>query len=136
VSPWPSPPELASTLVAKSPIVKYRAVCRDTASICCALSTGAPIIAGIEVYETFCSQETARTGVVALPRHSEQRLGTHACLICGYTADNWICRNSFGPDWGMRGNFTLPRSYLTSDFCFDLWVLSDLNFEREIRVEL
>lgn len=42
---------------------------------------------GIAVYESFESQEVARTGEVPMPKPDEKMLGGHAILCCGYNDD-------------------------------------------------
>lgn len=33
----------------------------------------------------------------------------HAILLIGYTADSWIVKNSWGPNWGEKGYIRLKR---------------------------
>src|SRR5205823_4563551 len=56
----------------------------------------------------------------------EHVLGGHAVCAVGYnTTRRWfICRNSWGTSWGMRGYFTIPFAYLTdSDLSADFWTI-------------
>ena len=73
---------------------------------------------GITVYESFESDEVAKTGLVPVPDIThEENLGGHAVLVIGYD-DAKQCpkaqpgafkvRNSWGPGWGDHGNFWLP----------------------------
>jgi C1A family cysteine protease len=80
------------------------------------LALGWPIVMGFSVYESFESPAVASTGVVPMPAPGEKLLGGHAVLIVGYTnADQrFIVRNSYGPAWGIGGNFTIPYAYVTS----------------------
>src|SRR5947199_202642 len=79
------------------------------------LAQGYPFVFGFTVYESFESEQVAKTGKVPLPPRSEQVLGGHAVLAVGYNDANqsFIVRNSWGPDWGMKGYFTMPYGYLT-----------------------
>ena len=64
-----------------------------------------PVLAGIDVYESFESDATAKTGIVLLPKKKEKLLGGHAILIVGYndTKKWFVCRNSWGSSWGDHG---------------------------------
>ena len=70
---------------------------------------------GIAVYESFESQEVARTGEVPMPGPDEKMLGGHAILCCGYNDDSQrvTCLNSWSAGWGDKGYFTLPYKYIT-----------------------
>jgi C1A family cysteine protease len=90
------------------------------------LAAGFPIVLGISVYESFESQQVAKSGVVPMPASSEKLLGGHAILAVGYhdTDQRFIMRNSWGTSWGMKGYFTIPYAYLTdSNLCDDLWTI-------------
>lgn len=87
------------------------------------LASNFPIALGIAVYESFESDEVAKTGIVPMPKETEQLLGFHAVLLVGYDDSKkvWIMRNSWG-DWGMKGYFTLDYAYLNStNLASDLW---------------
>lgn len=106
--------------------VEYQAVPQSVGVMRGVLAAGYPIGVGFSVYESFESQDVARTGVVHLPQASEQLLGGHAVLVVGYDsqADTWIVRNSWGNDWGQDGYFTMPTAYLASpQLASDFWVL-------------
>ncbi|GAC1456903.1 MAG: C1 family peptidase [Chamaesiphon sp.] len=90
------------------------------------LAEGYPFTAGIMVYEGFESSSTALTGVVELPHPGEQQIGGHAILVVGYQDNSriFICRNSWGTDWGQQGYFTIPYDYLTNpDLASDFWTI-------------
>ena len=104
--------------------LSYYSVPRDTTQMLTCLSERYPIVIGISVYESFESDEVAQTGVVPMPSSSEQLLGGHAVLIVGFDqgSKRYKVRNSWGPDWGIRGYFTLPFEYLTDeDLSDDFW---------------
>jgi C1A family cysteine protease len=90
------------------------------------LAEGFPFVFGFTVYESFESQEVARTGIVQMPQPGERSLGGHAVLAVGYNDEQrqFIVRNSWGADWGQKGYFTLPYEYLASrNLADDLWTI-------------
>lgn len=108
--------------------VQYEAL-TDLYSMKACLAGGLPFVFGIEVYESFESDAVAKTGVVPMPSLGEQSVGGHAICAVGYDDDKQVfwCRNSWGPDWGVRGYFTLPYAYVTdSSLSDDFWVIQKL----------
>jgi C1A family cysteine protease len=90
------------------------------------LAAGNPFVFGFTVYESFESQEVANTGVVPMPGPNEQVLGGHAVLAVGYddSEQRFIVRNSWGPNWGMKGYFTIPYTYLIDqNLASDFWTI-------------
>lgn len=90
------------------------------------LASGFPFVFGFTVYESFESQAVAQTGIVNMPAQTERVLGGHAVLAVGYndTAKRFTVRNSWGPDWGIQGYFTIPYDYLASrDLSDDFWTV-------------
>jgi C1A family cysteine protease len=104
----------------------YRRINRSLTDMKSALAGELPFVAGISVYESFESDQAARTGVIPMPQSSEQLLGGHAILVVGYDdkASHFVCRNSWGKGWGIAGYFHLPYSYLTNTgLSSDMWVI-------------
>jgi C1A family cysteine protease len=94
------------------------------------LVRGYPFVLGFSVYESFMDDTVARTGVVKLPGNHEMLLGGHAVLAVGYdhTKRIFICRNSWGPDWGKAGYFTMPYDYVVNpDLSDDFWTIDIIN---------
>jgi C1A family cysteine protease len=90
------------------------------------LASGTPFVLGFSVYESFESQEVAKTGVVPLPPRGEKLLGGHAVLAVGYddSQQRFLIRNSWGPKWGMAGYCTMPYGYLTDpSLARDFWAV-------------
>ena len=86
-----------------------------------------PFIIGILVYSSFFHPNVARTGQVPVPNvRNETLMGGHAILVMGYDdrKKSFYCRNSWGTDWGLKGDFYLPYNYATNPkLAFDAWVL-------------
>lgn len=108
----------------------YQRVTQDLDHIKNALAGGYPVIFGFTVYDAFESQEMANTGVLNMPAKTEQVVGGHAVLIVGYDdiSQRFIVRNSWGPDWGIAGYFTMPYLYVTNpNLADDFWVIRTTN---------
>jgi len=102
----------------------YRLATVDQMRTC--LAEGFPFVFGFTVYESFESQEVARTGVVNLPKRNERALGGHAVMAVGYdhSKEIFIVRNSWGEDWGKKGYFTMPYKYLGNrNLSDDFWTI-------------
>lgn len=86
-----------------------------------------PFVLGISVYSSFYNPNVARSGIVPIPDIRKERLlGGHAILVMGYDdrRQSFLCRNSWGTSWGMKGDFYLPYAYATNrKLAFDAWVL-------------
>lgn len=112
-------------------ITQYAAIDQNLDVMRAALANGDTFIFGFSVYESFESDATERTGAVALPLRSEQQLGGHDVLICGYDDDARMFdfRNSYGKSWGNAGYGRIPYEYATNrNLSGDFWsALSDGN---------
>ncbi len=114
------------TEAAKHTAVSYQRVIQSLSQMQGCLASGYPFVFGFTVYESFESSSVARTGHAPMPGTRERVLGGHAVCAVGYEESNrrFICRNSWGTSWGMRGYFTLPYDYLTnSDLAADFWTI-------------
>jgi len=106
--------------------VAYQRVVRDLAQMKGCLASGYPFVFGFTVYESFESDAVKTSGHCPMPAPGEQAQGGHAVLAVGYEDDHqwFVVRNSWGPDWGLAGYFTLPYAYLTQrSLTSDFWTI-------------
>jgi C1A family cysteine protease len=90
------------------------------------LAQGFPFVFGMAVFQSFETQEVLKTGIMPMPGPTEVMVGGHAVLAVGYNdvSKRLTVRNSWGPEWGMRGYFTMPYEYVQSaDFVDDFWTI-------------
>jgi len=93
------------------------------------LAEGYPFVFGFTVYQSFESEEVAKTGIVPMPAPNEQTVGGHAVLAVGYddAKQQFIIRNSWGTSWGIKGYFRMPYAYLTDpNLADDFWTIRGL----------
>ncbi len=105
----------------------YRRLLQDLTQLKSCLAGGDPFVFGFTVYQSFESQEVAKTGVVPLPGHAEKVMGGHAVLAVGYddASQRFIVMNSWSDKWGQKGFFTIPYAYLTNTgLASDFWTVS------------
>jgi C1A family cysteine protease len=106
--------------------IGYQAVDQNLADMKGCLSSGYPFVFGFTVYESFESDAVSETGNVPMPGADEAMKGGHAVLAVGYDdKDNvFICRNSWGAEWGEAGYFYMPYAYLLdSNLSADFWTI-------------
>jgi C1A family cysteine protease len=89
------------------------------------INSGYPVITGIEVFGDFDNLGTESSPILPMPTEADESLGGHAVVIVGY--DNnmqyFICRNSYGEEWGDLGYFYMPYTY--ADFyTWDTWMFN------------
>ncbi len=90
------------------------------------LADGYPFVFGFTVYETFESQQVAKTGVLNMPQPGEKVVGGHAVTAVGYndSEKRFVIRNSWGTSWGMQGYFSMPYDYISRhNLASDFWTV-------------
>jgi C1A family cysteine protease len=119
------PAAAAFTEAKKHQAILYQRIARSLTTMKGCLASGYPFVLGFSVYDSFESQQVARSGIVPMPdTANETLLGGHAVLAVGYDdkEQRFIVRNSWGKDWGMKGYFTMPYAYLLDDnLSDDFW---------------
>ncbi len=120
------PSAAAVAAAAKHEATQAYAVKQNLKEIKTCLASGFPIVMGFTVYESFETQKVSKTGIVPMPKRSEQVMGGHCVCIVGYSdATNvFFCRNSWGKDWGKNGYFQIPYDYfLNPNLASDFWTV-------------
>lgn len=108
----------------------YNTVLEITNYIKSILQGGNMIILGFVAYSNFESETVTITGVLSMPSPSDQMIGAHSVCIIGYNdAENaFLCKNSWGYQWGMKGNFYLPYDYVANpNLVIELWIIESVN---------
>ena len=120
--------------------LQYAAPLQDLTSLKVTLAGGIPFVFGFSVYSSFMSDAVAQTGIVPMPGPQESVVGGHAVTAIGYDdltgpstlpfplrppVPSFLCRNSWGTLWGMRGHFWMPFDYvLNNNLADDLWQIT------------
>lgn len=116
----PSTPPAAAAADSKFYVLTkpYQSVTLTVEACKAILSNRQTIAFGFDVYESFESAETLKTGIVPMPdTKTEQLLGGHEVLAVGYLKDEpdyALVRNSWGPDVGIAGYFLFPWKLILS----------------------
>jgi hypothetical protein len=110
------------------------------------LAAGFPFVIGFTCYEDFVSSDSsaAKVGIQNYPDGKSSLAGGHAVCVIGYDDDfrnsDWgkqginagvfvpskvyIIRNSWGKDWGHKGNFAIDAAYLENvNLADDAWTV-------------
>lgn len=118
----------SSSITTKSLV--YTLISQTDVAIMNAIYAKEPIMFGFNVYQSFMTNNVAKTGIIPVPdTKKEQSQGGHCVSIVGWTVyqkiQYYIIRNSWGTDWGNTGTITyqpnngknggfayIPKSYV------------------------
>lgn len=106
--------------------LKYEAVDQVLETMKGAIADRKGILFGFDVYESFESAQTEKTGDVPMPGPRESILGGHDVLLTGYddAAQRFNFRNSWGASWGNQGSGTFPYAFATNPkYASDFWTI-------------
>jgi C1A family cysteine protease len=106
--------------------ISYQSLIQDLNQMKGCLASGYPFIFGFTVYESFEGEAVRKTGRGSMPGSGERAIGGHAVMAVGYddAQQRFLVRNSWGPEWGIKGYFTLPYAYLIQNgLARDLWTI-------------
>ena len=107
-------------------VTLYQRLIPDLNTMQGCLASGFPFVFGFTVYESFEGAQVAKTGILSMPTSKEKTVGGHAVLAVGYddATREFLVRNSWGPNWGLKGYFKMPYSYLLSaKLASDFWTI-------------
>ena len=112
----------------KNLVVKYTSVDKSLSVIKQTIVSGAAISFGFDVYDSFMTGNWHRTTGM-MPKPSGRLLGGHAVAIIGYSDSKqaFLIQNSWGSDWGLKGKFWMPYSFVVSDYCDDFWCIDQIS---------
>lgn len=110
-------------------VTEYAAVENNIDIIKKTVMSGACIEFGFNVYESFESGNwDSTTGIMPIPLPNESLLGGHAVIIIGWSDEkqSFLIQNSWGKNWGLKGLFWMPYSYMISKECDDFWCIEQI----------
>jgi C1A family cysteine protease len=104
---------------------RYISLENDQVHIKKSLKDGFPVSFGAALFDSFMSEETAKSGIVPIPNQvTENRLGGHAMTIVGHDDSKgmFLVCNNWGDKWGLNGFCWIPYTYIENDSLVgDLW---------------
>ena len=127
ISSFKKKPSTKAYLDGKNHVIQTYARLSTLSDMKNCLASGFPFVFGFTVYESFESDEVAKTGIVPMPAATEKILGGHAVVCVGFddSTQRFLVRNSWGIDWGQNGYFTMPYEYLTNpNLASDFWMIT------------
>jgi len=117
------PSQAAYSEAKKFRALSYSRVQSSLAQMKGCLADGFPFVLGFTVYDSFWNAAGDPVSVLLMPSGSDSVVGGHAVLAVGYddTKQQFIIRNSWGPNVQDHGHFYMPYAYaidptLASDF--------------------
>jgi C1A family cysteine protease len=120
------PPQACFQDALANRVITYHRVTQNLQQLKGCLADGYPFVFGFTVYESFESEEVAKTGIVPMPLGGESQVGGHAVMAVGYDdkQQRFIVRNSWSAAWGIGGYCLMPYAYLTDhNFSNDFWTI-------------
>jgi len=93
-----------------------------------ALMNGYPIVFGLSIFESFCYENTWKTGNVPIPKPNEKSLGGHCVALYGWSDEiqSFVVMNSWGTMYGIKGWCYLPYRVVL-DYGWDFWQIQFFN---------
>ena len=121
-----APPSTVYADAHRDHVIRYSVVHQTQVGLKTCLSLGFPVVFGFTVYDSFESDQVAKTGIVPMPSKDETVVGGHAVMAVGYD-DNLqqvTVRNSWGSGWGDHGYFHMPYKYIFNpNLASDFWMI-------------
>lgn len=95
------------------------------------LASGFPVVFGIQVHESFQSEDVASSGMVPTPGPNDDVCGGHCMKAIGYDMNRSLVLvdNSWGTGWGIQGRCWLPFDYFQNE-ASDMWKICSDTLSR------
>jgi hypothetical protein len=114
------PPNVCYTDAKQRTITNYESL-DSTEAMIEVLNDDRPVLIGADIFKKFMRLDD-HDPIVSMPNGTEQSLGGHAMVAVGYSLPKkqFLVKNSFGVDWGVRGYCWIPFEY-EKDHIFERW---------------
>lgn len=114
---WTAPPPVLPDDAPR--LINTEALDFDVATIAWELALGFPVVVGLRITAAWDD------GPATLPEPAGESVGGHAVTLVGFSSERraWRVRNSWGPEWGDRGEAWLPWSWTVPPWCGEVWAL-------------
>lgn len=77
---------------------------------------------GVMLYDSFDTQLSESGQVIIPDKNKDKEIGGHAMIIYGWDRyGNWLVRNTWGTEWGNKGNIKIPMMYTI----YEAWGIFD-----------
>lgn len=107
--------------------LSYQRVEVNAAALRQAIAMGHTPVIGVTLFESFESDDVAKSGMVPMPAKHEATVGGHCMYVVGYgqRPGTFTVRNSWAADWGDKGDCYFPAAYLGSTlYGSDYWIVT------------
>jgi C1A family cysteine protease len=92
-----------------------------------------PVFIGVMVYESFQSEQAAKSGLIPYPNiQTEKFIGGHAVCVVAYddSCNHFTFVNSWSDAWGDNGMGYIPYAYIANnDLCNDCHAFLDVELK-------
>jgi hypothetical protein len=129
--PWDQEPDEAASGASLDHQALFFYRCPTLKTVLASIAQGFPVEFGFSCPENLFEPNASERGEVFFPEIMEKLDGAHAVYAFQYDMDRQIgaeigavkCRNSWGPGWGLSGDFWLPMKFWTTNLATDCWTL-------------
>jgi C1A family cysteine protease len=119
-----------ASLVARWSLIRSYYRINNIAELKTALIDG-PVVIGFGCYEEILDVDS--TGIIPLPKNSNNCYGGHAVCACGFDDTKELIRfkNSWSPSWGDKGYGYVSYDYIKG-YMWDAWTCIDISVTKDM----